>query len=64
MYVFLKAVYLGCCLWRCIKWFVLGASFRRDAKYEPTGRAKRRFHGEPSKELLDAVLDTFSNYGV
>ena len=39
----------------CVGSFTV-ASFRRDAKYEPTGRAERRIHGVPGKELTDAGL--------
>jgi len=42
----------------------LAASFRREAKYEPTGRAKRRIHGVPRKELPNAVRAMMLNYGV
>jgi hypothetical protein len=35
-----------------------------EAKYEPTGRAKRGIHGVPEKESLDAVRETLSNNGV
>ena len=39
----------------CVGSFTV-ASFRRDAKYEPTGRAQRRIHGVPGKELTDVGL--------
>ena len=39
----------------CVGSFTV-ASFRRDAKYEPTGRAERRIHGVPGKELTDVGL--------
>jgi hypothetical protein len=35
-----------------------------EAKYEPTGRAKRGIHGVPEKELPDAVREALSNNGV
>jgi hypothetical protein len=35
-----------------------------EAKYEPTGRAKRGIHGVPEKELPGAVREALSNNGV
>ncbi|CCK75223.1 hypothetical protein OLEAN_C10470 [Oleispira antarctica RB-8] len=52
------------CPWRCIGLFVVGASFRREAKYEPTGRAKRRIHGVPRNEQPNATREKAGNYGV
>jgi len=35
-----------------------------DAGVKPTGRAQRRIHGVPEKELPDAALAKIRNYGV